>query len=117
MFCCEPFDVPWWPGLNPRKLIINKIVRPGTHNSATNGIGTPLITRPFAECQTLSIYEQLVKGVRLLDVRVQEDRRICHGPLQSYSVGVVEDVKKFLSETKSEIIILEIRTEFGHKDP
>ncbi|XP_074275657.1 uncharacterized protein LOC141599522 isoform X2 [Silene latifolia] len=108
----------WMAVLDPGKLIINKIVWPGTHNSATNGIGIPLITRPFAECQTLSIYEQLVKGVRLLDVRVQEDRQICHGPLKSYSVGVVlEDVKRYLAETVSEIIILEIRTEFGHNDP
>ncbi|XVE92757.1 hypothetical protein REPUB_Repub01dG0127000 [Reevesia pubescens] len=30
---------------------------------------------------------------------------------------VINDIKKFLSETKSKIIILEIRTEFGHQDP
>ena len=30
---------------------------------------------------------------------------------------VIDDVKRFLSETSSEIIILEIRTEFGHEDP
>lgn len=30
---------------------------------------------------------------------------------------VIRDVKKFLSETESEIIILEVRTEFGHEDP
>lgn len=57
-------------------------------------------------------------GTRVLDIRVQENRRVCHGILLTYSVDVViKDVKKFLSETKSEIIILEIRTEFGHEDP
>lgn len=30
---------------------------------------------------------------------------------------VISDIKRFLSETQSEIIILEIRTEFGHEDP
>ncbi|XP_074275659.1 uncharacterized protein LOC141599523 [Silene latifolia] len=108
----------WMAGVDPAKLTINKIVWPGTHDSATNEIGIAFITRPFAECQSLSIYEQLVKGTRLLDIRVQEDRQVCHGILNSYSIDVVlDDVKKFLSETKSEIIILEIRTEFGHKDP
>ncbi|KAG8644031.1 PI-PLC X-box domain-containing protein DDB_G0293730 [Manihot esculenta] len=108
----------WMGGLNPDKVHINKIVWPGTHDSATNKIGIPMISRPFAQCQKLSIYQQLCTGTRVLDIRVQEDRRVCHGILKTYSVDVViNDVKKFLSETQSEIIILEIRTEFGHEDP
>ncbi|KAH7849461.1 hypothetical protein Vadar_018259 [Vaccinium darrowii] len=47
-----------------------------------------------------------------------EDRRVCHGILLTYSVVVViNDIKQFLAETQTEIIILEIRTEFGHKYP
>lgn len=108
----------WMAGLNLEKLHISQIVWPGTHDSATNKIGIPCITRPFAQCQSLSIYHQLCRGARVLDIRVQEDRRVCHGILKTYSVDVViRDVKKFLSETQSEIIILEIRTEFGHEDP
>ncbi|GMP37568.1 hypothetical protein CsSME_00009180 [Camellia sinensis var. sinensis] len=57
-------------------------------------------------------------GTRVFDIRVQEDRHVCHGILLTYSVYVViNDIKKFLTETQSEIIILEIRTEFGHEDP
>ncbi|XP_057518000.1 uncharacterized protein LOC130798920 [Amaranthus tricolor] len=108
----------WMAGLDLGKLTINKIVWPGTHDSATNRIGIPFITRPFAQCQSLTIYEQLVKGARVIDIRVQEERRICHGILTTYSVDVVlDEVKKFLSETQSEIIILDIRTEFGRNDP
>ncbi|KAL3514728.1 hypothetical protein ACH5RR_027445 [Cinchona calisaya] len=108
----------WMLGLDPGKLVIEKIVWPGTHDSATNNIGIPFITRPFAQCQSLSIYHQLVRGVRVVDIRVQEDKRVCHGILVTHSVDVViNDVKKFLSETQSEVIILEIRTEFGHDDP
>ncbi|KAK8563058.1 hypothetical protein V6N13_018400 [Hibiscus sabdariffa] len=108
----------WMAGLGPEKVHVNKIVWPGTHDSATNKIGIPFISRPFAQCQSLSIYQQLVKGTRLLDIRVNENRLVCHGILTTYSVDVViNDVKKFLSETESEIIILEIRTEFGHEDP
>ncbi|KAF8405379.1 hypothetical protein HHK36_010283 [Tetracentron sinense] len=108
----------WMSGLDPHKIHINKIVWPGTHDSATNKIGIPLITRPFAQCQSLSIYNQLARGARVIDIRVQEDRRVCHGILVTYGIDVViRDIKKFLSETQSEIIILEIRTEFGHEDP
>ncbi|KAG7978184.1 hypothetical protein I3843_05G071300 [Carya illinoinensis] len=108
----------WMSGLNPEKLRVNQIVWPGTHDSATNKIGFPFVSRPFAQCQSLSIYHQLVRGTRVLDIRVQEDRRVCHGILVTYSIDtVIKDIKKFLSETQSEIIILEIRTEFGHQDP
>ncbi|CAA7016564.1 unnamed protein product [Microthlaspi erraticum] len=115
----RPYDRKnWMANLTVEKLTMNKIVWPGTHDSATNEIGVPLISRPLAECQTLSIYEQLVLGARVLDIRVQENRQICHGILTSYNVDVViEDVIRFLSETHSEIIILEIRTEYGHRDP
>ncbi|KAE9586612.1 hypothetical protein Lal_00004393 [Lupinus albus] len=108
----------WMSGLDPERVHIKNIVWPGTHDSATNRVGVPLVTRPFAQCQSLSIYKQLALGTRVLDIRVQEDRRVCHGILLTYSIDVViNDVKKFLSETQSDIIILEIRTEFGHDDP
>ncbi|KAJ4880786.1 PLC-like phosphodiesterases superfamily protein [Raphanus sativus] len=108
----------WMAHLSVERLTLNKIVWPGTHDSATNGIGIEGVTRPLGECQTLSIYDQLVLGTRVLDIRVQEDRHICHGILSSYNVdAVIDDVIRFLLETSSEIIILEMRTEYGHKDP
>ncbi|CAM8987164.1 unnamed protein product [Rhodiola kirilowii] len=108
----------WMAGLNPQNLNISQIVWPGTHDSATNKIGVPGITRPFAQCQNLSVYNQLVRGTRLLDIRVQQDKKVCHGILVTYGVEVViNDVKKFLNETETEILILEFRTEFGHQDP
>ncbi|KAK1273285.1 hypothetical protein QJS04_geneDACA009593 [Acorus gramineus] len=108
----------WMSGLDPGRLRVDQIVWPGTHNSATDEIGIRFISRPFARCQSLSIYEQLVAGVRALDVRVQEGRRVCHGALATYGVDVVmADVKRFLSETESEVVLLEMRTEFGHGDP
>ncbi|XP_024991719.1 uncharacterized protein LOC112525713 [Cynara cardunculus var. scolymus] len=108
----------WMSGLDPEKVQVNKIVWPGTHNSATDKIGIKIITRPFAQCQYISVYQQLVLGARVLDIRVEENGNVCHGILTTYGVDVViEDVKKFIAETKSEIVILEIRTEFGRKDP
>src|SRR6516165_2112942 len=59
----------WMKGLNPEKVHLDKIVWPGTHDSATNKIGIPCLSRPFAQCQCLSIYHQLVQGTRVLDIR------------------------------------------------
>ncbi|KAJ6802305.1 uncharacterized protein M6B38_194620 [Iris pallida] len=108
----------WMSGLELTKLKLHQIVWPGTHDSATNKIGIRFVSRPFAQCQSCSIYRQLVTGARLLDIRVQENRLVCHGILTTYSVDVVIDnLKRFLSETESELVILEVRTEFGHEDP
>ncbi|VFQ65875.1 unnamed protein product [Cuscuta campestris] len=115
----HPADRKNWMGiLGPERLPVEMIVWPGTHDSATDKIGIPLVSRPFAQCQTLSVHEQLLTGARALDIRVQEDRNVCHGFLTGYPVDIViRDVKRFLSETRSEIIIMDIRTEFGHRDP
>lgn len=100
------------------KLRLSQIVWPGTHDSATDSIGVPLISRPFAQCQSLSIYAQLSLGARAIDIRVQQDRRVCHGVLTAYPVDhALDQITKFLSENPSEIIILEIRTEYGYDDP
>ncbi|PPD90704.1 hypothetical protein GOBAR_DD12363 [Gossypium barbadense] len=108
----------WMASLGPKDLHINNIVWPGTHNSATDRIGIPCISRPFAQCQTLSVYQQLALGTRVLDIRVNENNHVCHGILLTYNIDVViNDVKKFLFKTTSEVIILEIRTEYGHRDP
>lgn len=107
----------WMSTLPLDKVRLKDVVWPGTHDSGTNGIGNP-ITRPFAECQSLSIYEQLCAGVRALDIRVEESRRVCHGVLKSYSVDrVLAELKRFLGETASEVVLLEVRTEYGHADP
>jgi hypothetical protein len=108
----------WMAELGPDRVRVHQVVWPGTHDSATNKIGIPFVTRPFAQCQSMSVYEQLCTGARVIDVRVQEERRVCHGVLATYPVDMVlDDVKRFLGETESEMVILEIRTEFGHEDP
>ncbi|CAM6104616.1 unnamed protein product [Calypogeia fissa] len=108
----------WMSSLDLDKVRVKDVCWPGTHDSATNKIGVPFVIRPFAQCQTLSIYDQLCLGVRAFDIRVEETRHVCHGILRTYLVDVViEDVKKFLSETKTEFIIIEIRTEYQHADP
>jgi hypothetical protein len=51
-------------------------------------------------------------------VSVQKDRRVCRSILLSYPGDVVLDnVMRFLEETMSELISLEVRTEYGQQDP
>nr|TKV99800.1 LOW QUALITY PROTEIN: hypothetical protein SEVIR_8G067400v2 [Setaria viridis] len=69
----------WMEGLGASNVRVNQVVWPGTHDSATNAI----FARALGACQTLSVYEQLAMGCRVLDVRVQKDRRVCHGILLS----------------------------------
>lgn len=108
----------WMSSLDLDVTTPRDVCWPGTHNSATNGIGIPFLTRPYFQCQKFSIYEQLCKGVRVFDIRVQQDRRVCHGVLCSYSVDIViNDIKRFLDETSLEFVILELRTEWNWFDP
>ncbi|GLJ36364.1 hypothetical protein SUGI_0729960 [Cryptomeria japonica] len=104
--------------LNLNSVWIRDIVWPGTHDSATVKMGIPLLTRPLAWCQECSIYNQLVRGTRVLDIWVEAPHRVFHEVLKSYKVDlVIRDIKRFLSETKSEFLTVEVRTEYGHQDP
>ena len=114
----HPNHKEWMATLALDEITARNVLWPGTHNSATNRIGIPYLTRPFFQCQKLSIYEQLEKGVRVFDIRVQQDRKVCHGVLCTYHVDVViNDIKRFLDETSLEFIILELRTEWKWIDP
>lgn len=114
----HPNHKEWMATLDVDHITARDVMWPGTHNSATNRIGIPFFTRPFVQCQKLSVYEQLVHGVRVFDIRVQQDRRVCHGVLCTYSVDVVlHDVKRFLTETSMEFLLLELRTEWKWFDP
>jgi hypothetical protein len=116
----ETTEAKEWMGqqLDLDKVRLRDIVWPGTHDSATDRIGIPLVSRPFAQCQSLSVYGQLELGVRVVDIRVEQNRKVCHGILRSYHVQrVIDDVKRFVHETAAEFIILEIRTEYGYEDP
>lgn len=114
----HPNHKEWMATLALDEITARDLVWPGTHNSATDKIGIPCITRPFFQCQELSIYDQLVMGVRAFDIRVQKDQRVCHSFCCTYNVDVVlNDIKRFLSETSCEFILLELRTEYKQLDP
>ncbi|XP_057867837.2 uncharacterized protein LOC131075063 [Cryptomeria japonica] len=108
----------WMLSSNLSKATLRQIMWPGTHDSATDGMGLPLLIRPLVQCQTCSVYHQLLRGTRVLDIRVDHTMHVCHGIIQGYCLHIViQQVLKFLSETCMEFIILQIRTEYGHRDP
>ena len=117
---------------------LNKIVMPGTHDSATheiNGIvglsglgpdaasswlgvaGLIGVAGPWAKAQNLSVKEQLQKGIRYFDLRVALDTyenkfRTCHTFWSSDLEPILKDIKNFLSfsdKNSREVIILDFQ--------
>ena len=81
-----------WMANIPDSRYLHEINMPGTHDSGTKKVdaaGTGLsildavtnIAENYAKCQSLNITEQLNAGVRVFDVRVDDDKtiRLCHG--------------------------------------
>lgn len=54
----------------------------GTHNSSTGEQSCGLLSilgSPFAKCQSKSLFEQFLSSVRLFDLRVDSNWKLCHG--------------------------------------
>ncbi|GLJ16352.1 hypothetical protein SUGI_0276940 [Cryptomeria japonica] len=66
----------WMLSSNLSKATLRQIMWPGTHDSATDGMGLPLLIRPLVQCQTCSVYHQLLRGTRVLDIRVDHTMHI-----------------------------------------
>ncbi len=69
----------------PNDIKISRLSIPGTHDSATHFSIPGKIQAEFAsKCQSWSIYNQLMAGIRFLDMRVCYDDRdlyMAHGPI------------------------------------
>ncbi|KAL9626579.1 MAG: hypothetical protein Q9164_007845 [Protoblastenia rupestris] len=94
---------------------------PGTHNSPTYHKALPSV-----RCQVVPVHEQLRKGVRFLDIRVQPEHHkiplkdemiLVHGVFPISLTGprhfrsVVDEVLQFLEENPSETIIMSVKRE------
>ncbi|RHY45795.1 hypothetical protein DYB34_007822 [Aphanomyces astaci] len=110
-----------------RKLPLNQVAFPGSHNSGAYNICgnvvsgdchaslVPYIQRlPFVSsfCQRLSITEQLQAGVRYLDIRVQAfpsgAPRVCHSLCSISLHECIAQVRAFLDEHPTELVILDV---------
>lgn len=94
------------------------LVIPGTHDSASVTISK---WAPFAAvglCQNVSVFEQLKRGARYLDLRVGggkkdstlvDDAVIIHGHLKGAPFpNIVEEIEQFLVENPGEFLIVEV---------
>lgn len=107
-----------------RVLDKNKICEmniPGTHDSGTKK--TTIFTEAFASCQSDSIPEQLSKGIRYLDIRIDSDLLVNHGGVSCYKstfyrlylCHVLDYVSEFLEKNPSETVIIQLKKEGSGK--
>lgn len=110
----------WMKKLNGG-LPVTEINLPGTHDSCSFNAGFGFI----ANCQKKTVYEQLLSGIRFLDVRVKKKGEslltvhafiTCRTPDGSRALtldDVLSDCKKFLAESPSETILFSLKRDDG----
>jgi hypothetical protein len=106
---------------------------PGSHHSAsgTISIARPslFICRRHAQCQSLTVLEQLRAGIRCLDVRLRlgsdgvirasHSNRVSSIELEFLFMSmedVVNEIVRFFDESHSEVVFLKIRMDFRAPD-
>ena len=105
----------WLKGIDGSKKI-HSISIPGTHDSGARFRG------PFSRCQHLSILEQLINGVRYLDIRCRHINNcfmIHHTRKFQYlgfGGGVLDVCISFLREHPSEFIFMQVKEEYNALD-
>lgn len=105
----------WMSGLSDSRRL-DTITMPGTHDTCSMYGGPILI------CQDLTLSEQLLMGVRLLDIRcrhINDVFMIHHNRIfqrLSFGVGVLEVCVNFLKEHRGEVIFMLIQEEWKPKN-
>lgn len=109
----EPIEHARWMKALPDETHLHAITMPGTHDTCAR-IGGPL-----AQCQTLSLSDQLNAGIRFIDIRCKDESgalRIYHGPMSQnldFDSGVRDVCQAFLRDNPSECIVMLVKKEGG----
>ena len=86
---------------------LNKIVIPGSHDAACNGM------MPLSRTQGHDIYDQLIGGARYFDLRVTkkgDDLVIFHSIIKGMKFDkVLNDLNRFFDENPTEFVILDFQ--------
>ena len=106
----------WMSKLADDKKICNLNI-PGTHDSGT--ARTTVFTCTAASCQNDSIPEQLKKGIRYLDIRIDANLLVNHGGVSCYKStfyrlylwDVLDYVRDFLKNNPGETVIIQLKEE------
>lgn len=111
----SPRHFPDWMSELDNNTRLRDINIPGTHNSASLYGGHIVIT------QKMSIEEQLLAGVRFLDIRLRQTENVLavhHGPVfQRQMFGdILHQVGRFLYSYPTETVLIRIRNEYRGKN-
>ncbi|OHS96157.1 phosphatidylinositol diacylglycerol-lyase [Tritrichomonas foetus] len=111
---CHPDFPNWMKNIDDQRNIMDLSI-PGTHESCAR------FGYPIAACQSLSLYEQLQRGVRFFDIRcrhINDVFTIHHGPIYqkiNFGGGVVQVFVDFLKQNPSEIIFMLLKPEYNEE--
>ena len=111
-----------WMSKIPDRTKLCDLNIPGTHNSGS--AKTAAFTSLAASCQSDSIPEQLQKGVRCLDIKLNSDLLVNNAGVSCYKntfdklyfSDVLNYVSSFLEENPSETVIIQIKQEGDTND-
>lgn len=98
---------------------LNSLIIPGTHDSITYTIKG--LFSPFAKTNYLNIYDQLLIGIRFIDLRcsIDNDEFILHHSFVNLKLSlkeVLDQCKLFLDRHPTEFIIVSIKEEQSSDD-
>ncbi|CAK6958943.1 uncharacterized protein LOC128366171 [Scomber scombrus] len=107
------YNIAWMASVQDFRTL-SLITIPGTHHSMA------LYGGPVEKCQALSLKDQLRAGIRYLDLKVfalGDTLYVMHGVMYQHSTfkEVLDTVRAFLSEFKSEAVLIRVEPEFFEK--
>jgi hypothetical protein len=94
---------------------LKELVIPGSHDSNTVSLNKWHPGYPFAACQSLGIYEQLERGIRMFDLRYGPGNSKLpvvdqHGPIKGGDFLITfRDIRRFLEKYPDEFIIVNMQ--------
>lgn len=98
---------------------LRDLILVGSHDSASSTISPTSCCSAVGICQNTTVYEQLLQGVRYLDLRIAGDKNdeevlIFHGALQGgMFLEVLDDILRFCEEFPGEFLILKVVHEYA----
>jgi hypothetical protein len=107
---------------NNEKAKLKTMLIPGSHDSASYSISDQSIGSGVGKCQNVSVKEQLLAGVRFLDLRIASGKtggglsgvNIFHGCMMGCPFEVVlDEILWFVKQFPKEFIILHVVAEHG----
>ncbi|XP_047454949.1 1-phosphatidylinositol phosphodiesterase-like [Mugil cephalus] len=107
------YNIPWMADVQDFRTL-SLVTIPGTHDTMA------LYGGPELECQSMTLMNQLRAGIRFLDLKVfglGNTLYVMHGVIYQHSTlkDVVDTVRAFLAEFKSEAVLIRVQPESFEK--